>query len=155
MNDEYYDYYESPFGLIEIITSETAVIGIDFADQKRTVTKDSPVVMKEAIEQLDEYFKGKRKAFSLKVELRGTDFQKDVWNAMYKIPYGKTASYKEIAKAAGKPKAARAVGGACHRNPVSVVYPCHRVIGSDGSLTGFGGGLDLKEKLLKHEKDNS
>lgn len=155
MNNEYHDYYESPFGLIKIITSETAVIGIDFSHKKGTVTKDSPAIMKETVKQLDEYFNRKRKDFSLKVYLKGTDFQKDVWNAMYKIPYGKTASYKEIAKAARRPKAARAVGGACHRNPVAIVFPCHRVIGSDGSLTGFGGGLDLKEKLLKHEMDNS
>lgn len=74
---------------------------------------------------------------------------------MSKIPYGKTASYKDLAVIAGRPKAARAVGGACHRNPVGIVLPCHRVIGSDGSLTGFGGGLDLKEKLLRHEKNYS
>jgi methylated-DNA-[protein]-cysteine S-methyltransferase len=151
----YSRYYNSPLGMLKITTSDTAVLGIDFTDGKSSSSKNTPPIMKEAISQLDEYFSGKRKNFSLKVELKGTDFQKSIWNAMYKIPYGKTASYKEIAKAAGKPKAARAVGGACHRNPIGIVLPCHRVIGSDGSLTGFGSGLDLKEKLLNHEKKHS
>jgi methylated-DNA-[protein]-cysteine S-methyltransferase len=141
--------------MIKIITSDTAVIGIDFMDGRGSSREDSPVIMKETIRQLDEYFSGKRKSFSLKVEMKGTDFQKSVWTAMSKIPYGKTASYKDLAVIAGRPKAARAVGGACHRNPVGIVLPCHRVIGSDGSLTGFGGGLDLKEKLLRHEKNYS
>jgi methylated-DNA-[protein]-cysteine S-methyltransferase len=141
--------------MLRIITSDTVVLGIDFSDLKGASKEDSPVIMKETIRQLDEYFSGKRKNFSLKVELKGTDFQKSIWNAMSKIPYGKTASYKDLAVMAGKPKAARAVGGACHRNPIGIVLPCHRVIGSDGSLTGFGSGLDLKEKLLNHEKKHS
>jgi methylated-DNA-[protein]-cysteine S-methyltransferase len=151
----YSGYYNSPFGMLRIITSDTVVLGIDFTDLKGASKEDSPVIMKETIRQLDEYFSGKRKIFSLKVELKGTDFQKSIWNAMSKIPYGKTASYKDLAVMAGKPKAARAVGGACHRNPIGIVLPCHRVIGSDGSLTGFGSGLDLKEKLLNHEKKHS
>jgi methylated-DNA-[protein]-cysteine S-methyltransferase len=151
----YSDYYQSPFGMLKITTSDTAVFEIDFTEGKGSSKEDSPVIMKETIRQLDEYFDGKRKSFSLKVEMKGTDFQKRVWNAMSKIPYGKTASYKDLAVIAGKPKAARAVGGACHRNPIGIVLPCHRVIGSDGSLTGFGGGLDLKEKLLRHEKNYS
>jgi methylated-DNA-[protein]-cysteine S-methyltransferase len=151
----YSGYYNSPFGMLRIITSDTVVLGIDFTDLKGASKEDSPVIMKETIRQLDEYFSGKRKNFSLKVELKGTDFQKSIWNAMSKIPYGKTASYKDLAVMAGKPKAARAVGGACHRNPIGIVLPCHRVIGSDGSLTGFGSGLDLKEKLLNHEKKHS
>jgi methylated-DNA-[protein]-cysteine S-methyltransferase len=151
----YSGYYNSPFGMLKIITSDVAVFGIDFTDRKGAVTDNPPAIMKEAVKQLDEYFSGKRKNFSLKVELKGTDFQKSIWNAMSKIPYGKTASYKDLAVMAGKPKAARAVGGACHRNPIGIVLPCHRVIGSDGSLTGFGSGLDLKEKLLNHEKDHS
>jgi methylated-DNA-[protein]-cysteine S-methyltransferase len=151
----YSGYYNSPFGMLRIITSDTVVLGIDFSDLKGASKEDSPVIMKETIRQLDEYFSGKRKNFSLKVELKGTDFQKSIWNAMSKIPYGKTASYKDLAVMAGKPKAARAVGGACHRNPIGIVLPCHRVIGSDGSLTGFGSGLDLKEKLLNHEKKHS
>jgi len=150
----YSDYYKSPFGMIKITTSETAVLGINFTDGRGSSKEDSPAIMKETIRQLDEYFGGKRKNFSLKIEMKGTDFQKRVWNSMSKIPYGKTASYKDLAVMAGKPKAARAVGGACHRNPIGIVLPCHRVIGSDGSLTGFGGGLDLKEKLLRHEKNH-
>jgi methylated-DNA-[protein]-cysteine S-methyltransferase len=151
----YSDYYKSPYGMLKIVTSDTALLEIDFTDRKDSSKEDSPIIMKEAIRQLDEYFGGKRKNFSLKIDMKGTDFQKIVWTAMSKIPYGKTASYKDLAVSAGKPKAARAVGGACHRNPISIVLPCHRVVGSDGSLTGFGGGLDLKEKLLNHEKNHS
>lgn len=102
----------------------------------------------EAIQQLQEYFEGKRKAFDLPLSFYGTDFQEDVWRALMRIPYGQTRSYRQIAEAVSRPKACRAVGMANHVNELLIVVPCHRVIGADGSLTGYGGGLDAKEKLL-------
>jgi O-6-methylguanine DNA methyltransferase len=104
--------------------------------------------------QLLEYFDGKRKEFDFQYELRGTTFQKKVWNALCNIPYGETRSYKEIAIEIGNEKACRAVGMANNKNPITIVVPCHRVIGANGKLVGYGGGLDMKEQLLKLEKDN-
>jgi O-6-methylguanine DNA methyltransferase len=105
-----------------------------------------------AIDQLLEYFQGMRHDFALPVELRGTDFQISVWKAVARVPYGQTRSYGEIARGIGKPKASRAVGAANGANPIPIVIPCHRIIGADGSMTGFGGGIVLKEKLLQIEK---
>lgn len=101
--------------------------------------------------QLEEYFEGQRRAFDIPLDLRGTEFQRTVWQALQEIPYGTTKSYSDIAKAINRPKAVRAVGGAIGANPVPIVVPCHRVIGKDGSLTGFAGGLDIKRQLLKIE----
>jgi methylated-DNA-[protein]-cysteine S-methyltransferase len=148
-------FYKSPFGWIKIISSDSAILSVDFEKKVGDNSKSIPPMLKEAVKQLDEYFKGSRKVFTVKTKASGTPFQMKIWNAMSKIPYGKTATYQEMAAMAGNPKAARAAGGACHRNPLGVIVPCHRVIGSDGSLTGFGGGLDLKEKLLNHEKNHS
>lgn len=115
--------------------------------------KSHPVLI-EAEQQLIEYFSGKRKKFSLKLDFIGTPFQKKVWKEMLNIPYGATKSYGELAKSIGKPKASRAVGCANRRNPISIVAPCHRVIGANGKLTGFAGGLATKEFLLKLECNN-
>lgn len=104
--------------------------------------------------QLREYFDGKRKIFDLPLKPEGTEFQLKDWNALREIPYGETRSYKDIAFAIGNPKACRAVGTANHNNPISIIIPCHRVIGSDGSLTGYGGGLDKKTYLLELEQKN-
>ena len=102
-------------------------------------------------QQIEEYLNGQRKIFDIPLDLCGTDFQMAVWQALLKIPYGTTKSYSDIAKEIGRPKAVRAVGGAIGANPVPIVVPCHRVIGKDGSLTGFAGGLDIKQQLLKIE----
>ena len=106
----------------------------------------------EAARQLQEYFAGCRREFSLPLAPRGTEFQRQVWYALEGIPYGETRTYGEIARAIGKPKACRAVGMANHRNPLSILVPCHRVVGADGSLTGYGGGLEAKQFLLELEK---
>lgn len=109
---------------------------------------------KETISQLDDYFSGKLQSFDLKLAPEGTEFQKSVWKALCEIPYGETRSYKNIAISVGKPKACRAVGLANNRNPIAIIIPCHRVIGSNGKLTGYASGLDVKEFLLKLEQYN-
>jgi O-6-methylguanine DNA methyltransferase len=113
--------------------------------------EDSPGVMRPYVSELEEYFAGKRRKFTFPLDLRGTDFQVACWRALLAIPYGETRSYADIARAVGKPNAFRAVGMANNRNPVAIVVPCHRVIASDGSLCGYGGGLDVKRKLLELE----
>ena len=116
-----------------------------------TLVEDS-TKNQDALNQLQEYFQGRRRVFTLPMELRGTDFQRSVWEAVAGVPYGETRSYGDIARKLGKPKACRAVGGANGANPIPIVVPCHRIIGSDGSMTGFGGGIPIKEKLLALEK---
>jgi len=151
MTKKYYGYYNSPIGILEIITSEDAVISAMFVDEKKEITAESQI-LKDAIKQFDEYFKGERNDFDIKYETKGTDFQTRVWEALMKIPYGVTLSYKEMAIAIGNIKATRAVGNANSKNIISIIIPCHRVIGSDKSLTGYAGGLDRKKWLLEHEK---
>jgi methylated-DNA-[protein]-cysteine S-methyltransferase len=113
---------------------------------------DRHPVLVETEQQLDEYFAGRRKTFSLKLDFAGTQFQRKVWQALLEIPFGQTRSYGEIAKRIGKPAAVRAVGAANGRNPISIVAPCHRVVGATGKLTGFAGGLDAKARLLALEQ---
>jgi len=113
------------------------------------------MVLDACIKELDAYFAGKLKDFSVPIKLNGTNFRMKVWAALMTIPYGKTISYKELAVLIEQPKAIRAVGGANHNNPVSIIVPCHRVIGADGSLTGYGGGIPNKEFLLNLERHNS
>jgi methylated-DNA-[protein]-cysteine S-methyltransferase len=145
--------YDSKVGILEIEGTEEAITRVNFSD-KRNIRGDKnlPPVIQECRKQLDEYFKGKRKTFSLALQLEGTDFQKKVWSELRKIPFGKTASYKDIATAIGKEKAIRAVGGANGKNNIVIIIPCHRVIGADGDLVGFGGSLWRKVWLLNHEK---
>ena len=113
--------------------------------------EDAPCLMRPYVGELEQYFAGKRREFTFPLDLRGTDFQLACWRALLAIPYGETRSYADIARAVGKPNAFRAVGMANNRNPVAIVVPCHRVIASDGSLCGYGGGLDIKRKLLELE----
>lgn len=124
----------------------------DLRDEKRGFTfEESPRAMSSYVGQLEEYFAGKRREFDFPLDLRGTDFQLACWRALLAIPYGETRGYADIARAVGKPNAFRAVGMANNRNPVAIVVPCHRVIASDGALCGYGGGLDVKRKLLELE----
>jgi O-6-methylguanine DNA methyltransferase len=113
--------------------------------------EDSASLLQPYVNELEEYFAGKRREFTFPLDLRGTDFQQACWHALLAIPYGETRSYADIARAVGKPNAFRAVGMANNRNPVAIVVPCHRVIASDGTLCGYGGGLDVKRKLLELE----
>ena len=150
-------YYESEPGLIEITAGETGIITLYFTKKKSNLKSDSksfPVHLKDCIRQLDEYFKGKRMTFDLPLIISGTDFQKKVWNELKKIPFGKTASYKEIALKAGNIKAVRAIGNANNKNKISLIIPCHRVIGSDGKLSGYAGGVKRKKWLLEHERNS-
>jgi len=148
--------YEYPVGGVGIAENNGRITHVFFTDRndygapKGYETRETPGI-KEADKQLREYFAGKRKAFDLPLEPAGTGFQKKVWAALQKIPYGETESYGEIAKRIDNPLAARAVGMANNRNPIVIIYPCHRVIGADGSLTGYGGGLKNKEFLLELE----
>lgn len=162
MSDTRVAYYESPIGFLEVKGGERGVSAVNFVEPRsasgRRADRDDrdgkgplPVALADCLTQLDEYFRGDRRAFSVKLDLGGTDFQKRVWKELRAVRFGKTVSYKEIAEAIGNPAGTRAVGGANHRNPVSIIVPCHRVVGSDGRLTGYGGGLWRKEWLLRHE----
>jgi len=150
MTKKYYGYYNSPIGVLEIITSDDAVISAMFVEEMKGETEE-PQILKEAIKQFDEYFKGTRKDFDIKCETQGTEFQKKHWEALVEIPYGVTKSYKEMAIIIGNEKAPRAVGNANGKNIISIIIPCHRVIGSDKSLTGYAGGIHRKKWLLEHE----
>jgi methylated-DNA-[protein]-cysteine S-methyltransferase len=150
MAKKYYGYFHSPIGIMEIITTEDAILSVLFVDEIKAAT-EQPEILKEAIKQFDEYFKGTRKEFDLKCEMVGTDFQKSVWKALTEIPFGETWSYKQQAIAIGNEKASRAVGSANSKNLISIIIPCHRVVGSDKSLTGYAGGIDKKKWLLEHE----
>ncbi|WP_339226141.1 methylated-DNA--[protein]-cysteine S-methyltransferase [Oceanobacillus sp. FSL K6-2867] len=147
--------YTSPIGIIEITGTEEGIYSILFVERERieNVAGDGvPKVMQDCMEQLDAYFKGLRQEFSFPYIIDGTEFQKSVWNALTTIPYAKTGSYKDIAVSIGNEKAIRAVGSANGRNKLSIVIPCHRIIGSNGKLTGYAGGLWRKEWLLEHER---
>jgi len=142
---------DTPIGPLGLTASETALQGVMF-DGGRTRVEGSSPVLDEAARQLDAYFAGELVAFDLPLELNGSEFHRRCWLALASIPYGQTVSYGEQARRLGLGHdAARAVGSANGRNPLPIVLPCHRVIGADGSLTGFGGGLDVKRFLLEHE----
>ncbi|MDR3164726.1 MAG: methylated-DNA--[protein]-cysteine S-methyltransferase [Synergistaceae bacterium] len=147
-------HYNFPIGRVGIAEKDGA-ISLVFLEGREDVSGYEPSetpLIKEAARQLGEYFAEKRTAFDLTLSLTGTGFQVSVWNALLTIEYGETRSYKDIAVQIGNPKAARAVGSANHRNPIAIIVPCHRVIGHDGSLTGYGGGLHVKQFLLDLEK---
>lgn len=148
----YIAYYSNSNISLRIFANKSSIIFVEFLKKtyKQKVTELNPA-LKKCLKELDEYFSGKRKKFSLELMFIGTPFQTSVWNAIYKIPFGKLKTYSEIAKEIGNPKAVRAVGSACGKNPIPVLIPCHRVIGKNNSLGGFGGGLKLKKYLLKNE----
>ena len=149
---KYKTFYDSKVGLLEIEGTGNAITKVHFSAKKKIkADKDLPPILKKCQKQLDEYFSGKRQKFSLELQLEGTAFQKKVWEQLQKIPFGETASYRDIAVAVGNEKAVRAVGGANGKNNIAIIIPCHRVIGADGGLVGFGGGLWRKVWLLNHE----
>lgn len=148
----YRTYLESPLGAIEIVGEMSGVRSISFVEQVAVPSEDLPDCLKECREQLEEYFAGARTVFSLKLSPEGTAFQRLVWEKLLEIPCGETRSYRELAVAVGNHQAVRAVGRANGANGLNIVIPCHRVVGSDGSLTGYEGGLWRKEWLLNHER---
>lgn len=146
-------YLPSPIGTLRLEADQNGICRLAFCHTavENMGSSVSPLLT-EAKKQLDEYFAGKRKIFSLPLSFQGTAFQIRVWEALQKIPYGETWYYGQLAEAVGNPRACRAVGMANNRNPLPILIPCHRVIGKNGSLTGYGGGLDIKEKLLSLEQ---
>lgn len=152
---KHYFEYDNPVSAIRIIDNGTAITSIKFivnnpCPPAGAEERETPLI-KETCKQLCGYFAGRRTVFDVPLETEGTDFQKRVWNALCAIPYGETCSYQQIAVAINCPKGARAVGMANNRNPISIIIPCHRVIGADGSLTGYAAGLAIKQKLLEME----
>ncbi|MBZ6004473.1 methylated-DNA--[protein]-cysteine S-methyltransferase [Paraclostridium bifermentans] len=150
MEKLYYGYYKSPIGNLRIVVDENSLVALDFNEDEKKQS-DEHSYIKEVKNQLDEYFKGKRELFDLNIKINGTDFQNKVWNELTKIPYGETISYKELATRIGNDKACRAVGNANNKNKISIVIPCHRVVGSNKKLVGYAGGLEKKEWLINHE----
>ena len=143
---------KTPLGFAEVVGDENGLAAITVFDEEQT-SAIIPEVLEDAVYQLKEYFDGYRKEFDLKLNPQGTEFQQRVWNALLTIPYGKTISYLELAKQLGDAKVIRAAASANGKNPLWIIIPCHRVIGSDGSLTGYAGGLYRKQWLLNHESE--
>jgi len=153
-----YIHTPSPVGPLFLAASDKGLVRLEFEGRVQKVNP-STIQLRESnsafvpyLRELNEYFAGERREFSFPLDLRGTDFQLSCWNALLEIPYGETRSYRDIAESIGHPHAYRAVGMSNNRNPVAIVVPCHRVIASSGSLCGYGGGLDLKRKLLDLEQ---
>src|ERR1700754_5222411 len=153
-----YNFIDSPLGQLKLVASDKGLAAVLWENDDPRRVRLGPLVedpdnrlLKEAEKQLDAYFKGKLKKFTVPLDFKGTDFQKSVWTALLTIPFGETRSYAEIARQIGRPDASRAVGAANGRNPISIIAPCHRVLGSNGKLTGFAGGLEAKDHLLKLE----
>ena len=157
-DSRWYTDIDSPVGLLRLVASKRGLLAVAWQDEIASrkppndmVENPRRPILKRAARQIAEYFAGKRTGFDLPLDLRGSPFQITVWRSLGEIPYGKTLSYSQQAALIGRPKAARAVGRANGRNPTPIVLPCHRVVGADGSLAGFGGGLARKFYLLRHE----
>lgn len=142
---------KSPLGFTKIIGDVDGITSVTVLNSEEKITDIIPVELEDCVIQLNEYFEGKRKQFDLKLNPQGTDFQQKIWKLLEDIPYNKTLSYLELSKKLGDVKAIRAVANANGKNPIWIVIPCHRVIGSNGSLTGYAGGLHRKKWLLEHE----
>lgn len=154
---------DSPIGRLRLVATDQGLshllfdqqVGEDLESDGDEAEADDHPVLAAATAQLAEYFAGRRQEFDIPLDLTGTEFQRAAWSALASVPFGETRSYRQQAEAIGRPKAVRAIGAANGRNPVPIVLPCHRIVGSDGSLTGYGGGLPIKEFLLSHEQAQS
>jgi methylated-DNA-[protein]-cysteine S-methyltransferase len=144
-------YYTSPIGIIEITGTDEGISTLYFVEEQKKQSASVHPLLKECMYQLEEYFQGIRREFGLKLNPSGSEFQRRVWNQLATVPFGRTVSYLDIARNLGDINATRAVGNANGNNPLSIIVPCHRVIGSNGKLTGYSGGMWRKEWLLKHE----
>lgn len=158
----FYKIMKSPVGLLKLVASDRGLSAILWENDNpkrvrlmRLSEDDANPILLEAERQLTDYFHGNLQKFSLEFDFAGTEFQKAVWQALAAIPFGETRSYAEIAKQVGRPRAVRAVGAANGRNPISIIFPCHRVVGSNGKLTGFAGGMENKAFLLRLESANA
>lgn len=158
----FYTFMDSPVGRLKLVASDKGLAAVLWENDspRRVPLTDlkedaNHPVLRKAEQQLREYFAGKRRSFSLPLDMQGTPFQKDVWQALLDIPFGETRSYGELARLLGRPSASRAVGAANGRNPLSIVVPCHRVIGTSGKLTGFAGGIETKAHLLDLERGDT
>ena len=153
MEKRYVKYYQFPLGRMKLTSTDSVLLSVrwDDDDDDSEATRSRPI-LEQTMEQLDEYFAGERKVFSLSIEPRGTAFQQKVWRVLRTIPYGQIWSYQDVADAIENPRSARAVGRANNKNPLVIIIPCHRVIGSNGLLTGYAGGVDTKKALLDMEK---
>ena len=146
-------FYDTPIGKIRLTEENQELIGLQFGDSRMdSINIEETPFLKEVYSVLSGYFRGEVTKFFIPLNLRGTEFQKKVWNALLEIPYGETCSYGQIAQKIGTPKGARAVGGANNRNPIAIIVPCHRVIGGDGKLVGYAGGAEVKKQLIDLEK---
>jgi len=161
METLFYFRTPSPVGPLFLAVSAKGLVRLEFEDRvlkmnpSATHLRESKSALAPCLRELNEYFAGERREFSLSLDLRGTEFQLACWRALLEIPYGETRSYRDIAQAIGHPHAYRAVGMSNNRNPIAIVVPCHRVIASSGSLCGYGGGLDIKRKLLDLEREHT
>ena len=161
METLFYSRTASVVGPLLLAASESGLVRLEFNSRAQPVSSDkvglceSPAALTPYLRELNQYFAGERREFSFPLDLRGTDFQLQCWRALLAIPYGETRTYADIARAIGHPHAFRAVGMSNNRNPIAIVVPCHRVIASDGSLCGYGGGLDIKRTLLDLERSHS
>src|SRR5436190_15274701 len=151
MQNHYKAYIQSPIGIIEIVSNEDAILQVNFVSEEGEGAANLPYVLLECISQLNEYFKGERKDFTVKIDADGTPFQKKVWSELLNIPHGTTTSYLKLANAVSDARSIRAVGGANGKNKIAILIPCHRVIGSDNELVGYSGGKWRKQWLLEHE----
>ena len=153
----YQKEYKSPIGLLYVLEEDNKIVGINYEKKEKNAIKKDTNLLRKAVQEMQEYFEGKRKEFDLPLNPKGTEFMKKVWEQLLKIPYGETNTYGEIAKNIGKPKAARTVGMANHNNPIPIIIPCHRVIGKNNKMVGYALGIDKKEYLLdlelKHTKE--
>ena len=156
----FYKIYNFEIGRILIVENEDYIVKVEFLNDKNQLlnkkygTEKETMLIRKTKLELMEYFDGKRRKFDIPIKLNGTEFQVKVWKELLKLPYGETCSYLDIAKKIGNPNAARAVGMANNKNKIQIIIPCHRIIGSDKKLIGYAGGIKIKEKLLKLERDN-
>jgi methylated-DNA-[protein]-cysteine S-methyltransferase len=148
-------YYKTPIGTAKIVGDENGISAVTVIDDDLETSIEIKGILQDCLTQLDEYFNGTRKQFDLKLNPQGTDFQKKVWNALLNVPFGKTKTYLEQSIQLGDVKAIRAVASANGKNPIWIIIPCHRIIGSDGSLTGYAGGIWRKKWLLAHENPSN
>ena len=151
----FYKTIESPIGLLKLCSDEQSLLSVCFNGEDLEQHGEYPEILTEAQKQLEEYFSGVRKSFNLPIAPQGTDFQRRVWEQLEMVKYGTTLSYVEIARKLGSEKFSRAVGMANGKNPLPIIIPCHRIIGNNGKLTGYAGGLDRKKWLLVHELNHS